>query len=275
MTDLIARSNAPDRISDLMDPMPPVPPERHLYVIIPAAGQSRRMGGERNKQFIPIDGIPVLVRTLLAFKEYLAVKEQTEPFHLHGVIVTSEPSIPEVLELLQNYGIPFVEKVIPGGMTRQDSVWNGIRSLADLERAPRPDDVVFVHDGARCHVDRGTLERCLEGTLKYGICTAAVPVKDTIKKVDAEGSNKVLSTPDRSMLYAVQTPQAFLYRLLFEAYDAAYRAGRKGTDDTSLAEALGLPVYVVEGSYSNIKITTPEDLLLFADTDRLRTHGEP
>jgi len=255
-----------DKISDLMDPMPPVLPERHLYVVIPAAGQGRRMGGERNKQFIPIDGIPVLVRTLLAFKEYLAVKEQTERFHLHGIIVTSEPAIPEVLELLQNYGIPFVEKVIPGGLTRQDSVWNGIRSLTDLERPPRPDDVVFVHDGARCHVDRGTLERCLQGTLKYGICTAAVRVKDTIKEVDAKGGNKVKSTPDRSMLYAVQTPQAFLYRLLFEAYDAACREGRKGTDDTSLAEAIGLPVYVVEGSYSNIKITTPEDLLLFADT---------
>ena len=264
-----------DKISDLMEPMPPVPPERHLYVIIPAAGQSRRMGGDRNKQFIPIKGIPVLVRTLLAFKDYLAVKEQTGPFSLHTVVVTSEPAIPEVFELLQEYRISFVEQVIAGGETRQDSVWNGILSLKKLGRPPLPDDAVFVHDGARCHVDQGTLERCLRGTLKYGICTAAVPVKDTIKEVDAGSGNKVKSTPDRSMLYAVQTPQAFLYRLLFESYDAAYRKGLKGTDDTSLAEAIGLPVYVVEGSYSNIKITTPEDLLLFAGTDHLRTPGEP
>jgi 2-C-methyl-D-erythritol 4-phosphate cytidylyltransferase len=270
MTDLMR-----DKISDLMDPAPSVPQQRHLYVIIPAAGQSRRMGGDRNKQFIPIDGIPVLVRTLIAFKEYLAAKEKTEAFYLHAIIVTSETAVPEVFDLLHEYKIPFVEKVIAGGETRQDSVWNGIRSLTDLGRPPKSDDVVFVHDGARCHVDSGTLERCLEGALLYGICTAAVPVKDTIKQVDASNGGKVLETPDRAMLYAVQTPQAFQYRLLFESYDAAYRDGRKGTDDTSLAEALGLPVYVVEGSYSNIKITTPEDLLLFAGTDHHRTHGAP
>jgi len=264
-----------DKISNLMEPAPSVPPERHLYVIIPAAGQSRRMGGSRNKQFIPIEGIPVLIRTLLAFREYLAAKEKAEPFFLHTVVVTSEPAVPEVSDLLREYEIPFVEQVTAGGETRQDSVWNGIRSLAELGRPPLPDDVVFVHDGARCFVDPGTLERCLEGALKYGICTAAVPVKDTIKEVDVRNGGKVISTPDRSMLYAVQTPQAFLYRLLFESYGTACRKGLKGTDDTSLAEALGLPVYVVEGSYSNIKITTPEDLLLFAGTDRLRTPDAP
>ncbi len=270
MTDLMR-----DKISDLMDPVPSQKPERHLYVIIPAAGQSRRMGGGRNKQFLPISGIPVLVRTLLAFKNYLTVKEKEGPFFLHAVVVTSEPAIPEVFDLLREYGIRFAERVIAGGETRQDSVWNGVRSLAGLERPPLPDDVVFVHDGARCHVDGGTLERCFEGALRYGICTAAVPVKDTIKQVDARNGGKVLGTPDRAMLYAVQTPQAFLYRLLFKSYEAAHREGRKGTDDTSLAEALGLPVYVVEGSYSNIKITTPEDLLPFAGTDHLHTHGEP
>ena len=269
MTDLMR-----NKIADLMEPAPPVPTERHLYVIIPAAGQSRRMGGGRNKQFIPIGGIPVLVRTLLAFKDYRTAKEAAAPFRLHAVVVTSETAVPEVSGLLLEYGITFVENVIAGGSTRQDSVWNGIRSLEGLVRPPLPDDVVFVHDGARCHVDSGTLERCLEGALKYGICTAAVPVKDTIKEADASNGGKVLSTPDRSMLYAVQTPQAFLYRLLFEAYSEAEKSGRTGTDDTSLAEAIGLPVYVVEGSYSNIRITTPEDLLLFPGTARLHTPGE-
>jgi len=132
---------------------------------------------------------------------------------------------------------------------------------------PKPTTCFLYTNGARCFIDQGTLRHCLYGAETYGVCTAAVPVKDTIKQTDPADRQRVTATLDRSALYAVQTPQAFQYSLLYQSYSAAQKERRAATDDTSLAEAIGLPVYLVEGSYSNIKITTPEDLLV---ADRLQ-----
>jgi 2-C-methyl-D-erythritol 4-phosphate cytidylyltransferase len=235
-------------------------PDR-LFVIIPAAGQGRRMGSMPNKQFIPVGGIPVLARTLLLFEQFLADQKKSGLFSIHGVLVTTPESISDAALICTKYGITFVEKIVQGGLTRQESVWNGICALSLLESPPKDNDVIFIHDGARCFAETDIFRRCLAAASKYGVCAAAVPVKDTIKQVDSDGSCRVVSTPARDILYAVQTPQAFLYPLLFTSYSEAINKKREATDDTSLAEMAGLPVYLVEGSYLNIKITTPEDLL--------------
>lgn len=232
-----------------------------LYVIIPAAGQSRRMGGNASKQFIPVGGIPVLARTLLAFEEFAAQRKAAAPFSMHGILVTSPEAVDEVRKICDDYKISFIEQIIVGGATRQDSVWHGVCTLQELSVVPDAEDTVFIHDGARCFVESDTLHRCLEGAKAHGICAAAVPVKDTIKQVDSAKNRRVTGTPDREKLFAIQTPQAFTYSLLLQSYEAGQNEKRTATDDTSLAEAIGLPVYLVEGSYTNIKITTPEDLL--------------
>lgn len=232
-----------------------------LYVIIPAAGRSRRMGGTSSKQFTAVGGIPILARTLLALEHFCAEQKAAGPFSLHGILITSPESIEEAGELCSKFNISFVEDIISGGLTRQESVWNGITALQTLRHPPEAQDIVFIHDGARCFVDSGTLARCLSGAREHGVCAAAMPVKDTIKQVDSDIHRQVIATPDRSTLYAIQTPQAFTYPLLLESYTAGQKEKRAATDDTSLAEMIGLPVYLVEGSYSNIKITTPEDLM--------------
>lgn len=232
-----------------------------LYVIIPAAGQSRRMGGTSSKQFILIDGIPVLARTLLAFEDFGLLQKKSGRFNMHGILVTSLETMNEAAKICSDFAITFIEKIVAGGASRQQSVWNGIGALQGLPRPPEPRDITFIHDGARCFVDSDILLRCLDGAREYGVCAAAIPVKDTIKQVDLPDSRRVAATPDRATLYAIQTPQAFMFSLLLESYMTGQHEKREATDDTSLAEMIGLPVYLVDGSYTNIKITTPEDLL--------------
>lgn len=239
----------------------PTKPEMHVYVIIPAAGQSTRMGAGTNKQFLLVAGVPVLARTLLAFASFEEDMRQASPFSLHIVVVTSGNLIEQTKALYDVHSIPFVEATIAGGETRQESVNLGIHALARLARPPAPDDIVLVHDGARCFVGKEILHRCMIGASEHGVCAAAVPVKDTIKQTLGTADGKVLSTPNRESLFAVQTPQAFRYHFLCEAYKYAQDHHIFATDDTSLAENMGLSVYLVEGAYSNVKITTQEDLL--------------
>ena len=233
--------------------------EQHLYLIIPAAGQSRRMGTQTSKLLLPVAGIPVLARTLILFQEY----RNTNPaLIIHGVIAASPDLIPVIETLCRDHRITIIEDKTHGGATRQQSVHNAIRAAFGLPRPPQADDIVFVHDGARCLTETTTLNSCLHDAKKYGACTAAVSVKDTIKTIESTGSTKVSATPNRETLYAVQTPQAFTWDILRQSYEHAEEHAITGTDDTSLAEAMGHPVYLSQGSYTNIKITTPEDLIL-------------
>ncbi len=246
-----------------------------LYVIIPAAGQGRRMGGSTSKQFLPVGGVPVLARTLLAFSSFERSMNRKYPFRIRCIVVTAEENLPEVQWLCEEFTPGLVEKTITGGPTRRDSVWNGIKALASLSVPPGDEDIVFIHDGARCLVDEGTLIRCLNGARQFGVCAASVAVKDTIKQADSPSNGIVIATPDRTTLFAIQTPQAFLMKDLYHSYAEGIEKDRAATDDTSLAEAVGLPVHLVEGSYTNIKITTPEDLLLADVLQSLRKDGEP
>lgn len=249
--------------TDKFIPTSPLGNPRPLYLIVPAAGLGTRMGISDSKQFLKIDGIPVLARTLLAFSDF----QKRSGIALHAVVVTGEENISRVKALVDEYEISFVEKIVPGGATRQDSVACGITALASLERAPESQDPVFVHDGARCMVDRKTIAACYAGGQIYDVCVAATPCKNTIKMATSESVSSaapavVDRTLDRSTLYEVQTPQVFKYGVLLDVSARAKESGITATDDTALAEALGIPVRLIPCSYGNIKITTPEDAAL-------------
>ena len=144
---------------------------RPLYLIVPAAGLGTRMGISDSKQFFRINGVPVLARTLLAFSEY----QEKTGITIHAVIVTTEENISRVKELVGEYKISFVEKIVKGGATRQDSVSCGIAALADLDTPPQENDPVFIHDGARPLLSRQILEKTLQDVRRYRACVAAVP----------------------------------------------------------------------------------------------------
>jgi len=206
-----------------------------------------------NKQFLAIDGVPVVARTFCAFADLDAVDAI--------VVVASPGEERRMLALCEEYAPGRVNAVVTGGATRQDSVRNGLEALLEVDAGPIDsgiETVVLIHDGARPFVSPEVIARCIEGAMRYGACAAAVPVKDTVKVVDAE--RRVLSTPDRATLWAVQTPQAFRLSVLQKALRHVADSGFAGTDDTSLAEEAGIPVHLVEGDYANLKITTPEDL---------------
>ena len=232
--------------------------EKHLYLIIPAAGQSRRMGNGINKLLTPIAGISVFARTLLLFEKY----GKKENFHLHGLIICSPDCEVDFQKQIDIHQISFVEAFINGGATRQESVAEGIRKLFFLKRPPEDTDIVFIHDGARCLTDAATLHSCYETANEHGICAAAVPVKDTIKETASPDSRIAKKTPDRRLLYAIQTPQAFTWYYLQQTFQYAQQHKIEGTDDTSLAEAAGFSVHLADGAYTNIKITTKEDFAI-------------
>ena len=215
---------------------------RTVGAVIAAAGSSSRMGG-RDKLAEPLDGIPVILRTLAAVEAVPEIREI--------VVVTREDRVEEYRRLLGQCSR--LRAVVPGGSTRQESVRNGVRALS-------PDcTLAAIHDGARPLVTLEVFARCIEAARSCGAATAAVPVKDTIKLADEAG--RVLDTPDRSRLWAVQTPQIFDRERYLRAAEEAERRGLSCTDDCQLFEAMGWEVQLVMGDYRNLKLTTPEDFL--------------
>lgn len=217
-----------------------------VSVIVPAAGHSSRMGGTVNKQFMKIGNLPVLIHTLSVFQ---GIDKVTEI-----LVVCRDREVAECHKLIEQYGLDKVKDVIVGGETRQDSVYNGVCRVADES------EVIVVHDGARPFVTRDIVCRCIEAARLHGAACAAVRVKDTIKVGSVNGFVK--QTPDRSLLWSIQTPQVFDSNVFRRAHEEARKAGFLGTDDCMLVERLGYKVKLVEGSYENIKITTPEDFIV-------------
>lgn len=204
-----------------------------VAAIIAAGGSGKRMG--QRKQFLPLAGRSVLEWTISAFKNTARISEI--------ILVTN----PDDLERAKNLGV----KVTAGGPERQDSVKNGMKLVS-------PDiDIVVVHDGARPLITADIIEKSIKEAKEYGACVVGVPVKDTIKKV---GDDLFIEgTVDRDVLWQAQTPQAFKYKIITRALK---KAKGKMTDDAKLVEDLGIKVKMVMGSYENIKITTPEDLVI-------------
>ena len=221
-----------------------------LTVIVPAAGAGRRMGFGKNKAFITIRNIPLLVLCMKMLAETGMVRRV--------IVVTRAWEITETERMLKEYQPDFFPdinwQVTAGGRERQDSVANGLALVTDES------GYVAVHDGARPFAGTEVFARTFARAKEFGAAIAAVPLKDTVKVVDARGI--VVSTPERSSLCAVQTPQIFEINVLRKGYDFLKEHPVAVTDDASLVEASGHPVAVAEGSYENIKVTTPEDLLL-------------
>ena len=220
-----------------------------LTVIVPAAGAGRRMGFGKNKAFITIRGIPLLVLCMKMLAETGMVRRV--------IVVTRAWEITETELMLKEYQDRFPGlswQVTAGGKERQDSVANGLALVTDES------GYVAVHDGARPFAGTDVFSRTFAKAKECGAAIAAVPLKDTVKIVDTHGF--VVSTPDRSTLCAVQTPQIFEIHVLRKGYEYLKEHPFAVTDDASLVEASGHPVAVAEGSYENIKVTTPEDILL-------------
>lgn len=220
--------------------------EAHPFcsAIVAAAGSSSRMEGE-NKLLLPLEGIPVLARTLMALDNARLVDEM--------VVAVREADLLAVADLCKIYGVSKPVKIVLGGQTRLESVY-----LASLE-CRRDAAFLAVHDGARPLADPALIDRVVALAHRTNAAAPAVPVKDTIKVIR---DNVVVSTPPREELRAIQTPQVFDAQLLRAALQAAAASGVEVTDDCSAVERLGKEVYLTEGSYENLKITTPEDLLL-------------
>ena len=213
--------------------------------LVAAAGSSTRMGGI-NKLLQPLDGVPVLVRTLTALQRAGRIDEI--------VVAAREEDVVEISRLCRTYGITKCAKVVRGGESRTHSVL-----LAALEA--RPDaELLAVQDGARPLVTQELIDAVAEAAVRIAAAAPAVPVKDTVKVVRADGT--VDRTLDRDALRAVQTPQIFEASILKAALQSALEAGAAVTDDCSAVERLGKRVYLVEGDEENLKITTPVDLLL-------------
>lgn len=218
-----------------------------VSVIVAAAGMSNRMGSKINKQFIAIDNKPILAHTIEKFEKCKYIDEI--------IVVCKEEEVEYCRkEIVKKYRLKKVTNIVRGGKERQDSVYNGIMALN--EKA----DIVLTHDGARPFVKIESIEDGIKGVIEHGACVIGVPVKDTIKVID--GSREVHHTPKRDLLWAAQTPQCFWTHLLKRGYEMAADENIVGTDDSSLVEKMGHPIKMIMGSYDNIKITTPEDLII-------------
>lgn len=219
-----------------------------VTALLLGAGQGTRMGGSVSKQFLEVDGRPILAYTLAQFQSHSSIDDI--------VIVTGAKDIEYCrTEIVDKYGFSKVSKIIPGGKERQDSVMQGLQALDQQTKW------VAVHDGVRPLITKEAISAVLKAAFAKGAAIVGVPAKDTIKIVSPDLT--VQNTPKRESLWHVQTPQVFLRELLLKAYTEAAEAGWRGTDDSSLVERLGVPVYLVQGDYTNLKITTPEDLTFF------------
>lgn len=212
--------------------------------VVPAAGSSRRMGGQ-DKILLPLDDIPVLVHTLRA----LSASERIQEI----VVVTREDLIVPVGQLCRDCALDKVTKVLVGGATRADSVLIGVEEVSGRT------ELIAVHDGARPLVTVEVIDAAIRKAAECGAAAPAVPVKDTVKRA-LDGV--VVETPDRTQLFAVQTPQVFDSDLLLGALRRAVEDGAAITDDCGAVERIGMKVCLTEGSYENIKITTPADMLM-------------
>lgn len=249
--------------------------ERRVYGIVLAAGSGSRMQAKVKKQFMELDGEPLFLHSFRAFCRH--------PLVDRAVLVTGHEDIPYMAELLSSRGADCREKlldIVSGGKERYHSVWRGLQRIAAEEARIAEEDNVFastesdpplvlIHDGARPLLTAELLTAAVEAAAEYHAAVLGMPVKDTIKLLDAE--NFVSETPDRKRLWLMQTPQSFDFSLVYGAYQRLMTAEAAGeplppiTDDAMVVESFGSSrIKIIPGSYENIKVTTPEDLPMAA-----------
>ena len=217
-----------------------------MYLLIPAAGMGRRMGSDRNKLLLQLLGKPLLAWSLLAGSNSSTIE---------WIGIMGQPGdFADFQNILDQLDLSTPVQLIVGGDTRQESVYNGLQSL------PENATQVLIHDGARCLATPELFDRCSETLKTCPGLIAAIPVKDTIKIVDDQGN--IRDTPDRSNLWAAQTPQGFDVKLLKRCHTQGKELGWQVTDDAALFEKCQLPVKIVQGEETNLKVTTPVDLAI-------------
>lgn len=217
-----------------------------MYLLIPAAGMGKRMGSSQNKLLLPLKDKPLLAWTLIS-------ANQSKTIEWIGII-GQDYDFPLFQEIIDRIPISKPLKLIPGGDTRQQSVYNGLQNL------PPEAKKVLIHDGARCLATPDLFDRCTQVLLQCQALIAAIPVKDTIKIVD--DNLQVTDTPPRENLWAAQTPQGFDVELLKQCHEKGLTLGWEVTDDAALLEKCGFPVQIVNGEETNLKVTTPMDLTI-------------
>lgn len=225
--------------------------QMHAYAVVVAGGSGKRMKSDQKKQYLDLGGIPVITRTLGVFDAHPGIRGI--------VLVVPGPDLETFRgQYIQPYGIQKEIHLTAGGETRQDSVSNGLACVkeraGDFTRT-----LVLIHDGVRPFISVRLMDRLMETAMEKGGCIPVLGLTDTVKEISG---NRVTRTVDRESLFRVQTPQVFRLDLILSAFQHAEKSGFSGTDDASVLEHAGQPVYTTEGSKYNIKLTTPEDLVL-------------
>lgn len=218
-----------------------------VVALVPAAGMGKRMGRCISKPFLHVGGKAILGRTLLQFEDSDSIDEVY-------VIISKMEERRCKEEIIEKYNLKKVTKLVIGGNERQVSVKNGIDAIE------QGCDLVMIHDGNRPFITSQLIDESISKTIRYGATVVSIPVKDTVKTVSLDG--EIIDTLDRKKLWLAQTPQTFQYDIIKKAYENAFLNDLFGYDDSSLVELLGIKVRTIMGSYKNIKITTPEDLII-------------
>lgn len=218
-----------------------------ISAVILAGGKGKRMGASMSKQFIELKGKPIIYYTIKKFQENKSID---------NIIVVLPPDEISYFkeEILIKYSLK-IDKIVVGGTERQDSVYNALKSISDTKT-----DIVLIHDGARPFISDRIINDGIRYAIEYGAAAPGVIPKDTIKVKNK--SNFSISTPNRENLVAIQTPQVFKYKEILECHEKVKANKEIVTDDTMVAEKYGYKVYLYDGEYTNIKVTTPEDLIL-------------
>jgi 2-C-methyl-D-erythritol 4-phosphate cytidylyltransferase len=250
------------------------PPVMQVFAILPAAGLGTRMAGPQPKhpidkdqssgpppkQFLALDGVPILIHSLRAFAD---VRRVTAIY-----VAVRKPEMERVEADVADYGFGSKVHVVEGGDNRQESVAHALAALP-----AKPEDIVLVHDAVRPLIDAATIERTIDAVAEHGAAIVGLPAVDTIKQVERTAHGALItSTIPREFIVQAQTPQGFRYELLQKAFAEAMADGFVGTDEASVVERAGLPVAVVPGSQVNLKITQPGDLELAEFYLRQRVH---
>lgn len=227
-----------------------------ITAVIVAGGKGTRMGAGKNKVFLKTGGQPIICRTVSTFENNKNIDDI--------VLVAGEDDIAECKTLTEEYGFKKIDCIVSGGKTRRDSVLNGLMKAGG--------DIAVIHDGARALVTDAEINDAIKMCLEYGASAAGVKCKDTLKSADGDGF--IVGTVNREITYQIQTPQCFRTDEIRKLHQRAADEGFDATDDCMIAEHYGLRVKISEGSYENIKLTTPEDMIIAEEILRNRREAK-
>jgi len=214
---------------------------RKAIAIVPAAGSGKRFNPYRRKTFVDLQGIPLIIHTLKRLNQSASIEEV--------IPVMRSEDVEDGYDMVARHGLHKIRRIVVGGRERQDSVYNGLKSIDE--------GIVLIHDGVRPIIPDGLIERVIAELDGFDGVVPGVPLRETVKLIDGA---MVVNTISREGLWSIQTPQAFPVNTLKKAYEKAYKEGYYATDDSALVERIGGRVKIIMGSPFNIKVTTPEDL---------------